>query len=101
MVEDGGVEDGVEGRDEGLVGGDGTEGRTLGVGDEEESSRGVGYVVGFWSLEGALGVSVYFGIWERCEKDDGFVLCLCGVDSCIAERRRKEGRGVGLGIRCC
>ena len=101
VVEEGGVEDGVEGCDEGLVGGDRTDGRTGGVCDENERGGRVGYVVGFWSLEGALGVSVCFGTWKRCEKDDGVVLFLCGVDSCVAERGCEEGREVGLGIGCC
>lgn len=59
VVEEGGVEDGVEGRDEGLVGGDGSEGGRGGVGEEDEGGGGVGYVEGFLSLEGALGVLAF------------------------------------------
>lgn len=55
VVEDGGVEDGVESGDEGLEGGGGGEGGCGGVGDEDEGGGGVGYAVGFWSLEGAVG----------------------------------------------
>lgn len=38
MVENGGVVNGVEGREEGLVGGDGSEGGRGGVADEDEGS---------------------------------------------------------------
>lgn len=64
MVEDGGVVDGVEGREEGLVGGDGCEGARGGVADEDEGGGGVGYVVGFPFLEGALGVLVFWMFWD-------------------------------------
>ncbi len=55
VVEEGGVVDGVEGREEGLVGRGGGEGGGRGVEDEDEGEGGEGDVVGFGPLEGAVG----------------------------------------------
>ena len=62
VVEEGGVVDGVEGPHEGLVGGDGSEGGRGGIGEEGEGGRGIGYVVGFLLLEGALGRQYISGL---------------------------------------
>ena len=66
VVEDGGVVDGVEGGDERLVREGRGEGGRCGVGDEEEGGWGVGHVVGFGSLEGAL-VCQHVGYLEARE----------------------------------
>ncbi len=58
VVEEGGVVDGVEGREEGLVGGGRGQGGGRGVEDEDEGEGGVGDVVGFGSLERAFGGGV-------------------------------------------
>ena len=93
-IHEGGVIDRVQGGEQGLEGNGRAEGSRCGVGEEVERDGGIGHVIGFGSLEGALGLSVrgtvsrIEGICKRnTSKNKSGILWCCGVKSCVARRR--------------
>ena len=74
------------------------EGSRCCIGEEVERDGGIGHVIGFCWLKGALGLLVRSTIpknWEFfCERknsrDKSGILWCCGVESCVARTRRAD-----------
>ena len=91
VVGEGRVIDGVEGREQGLVGGWRGDGGRGGVDDEVEGGGGVGDVVGFAPLEGTFGGVVVSGFGDEGGGRRGSIRRPEDVVKVAGRARRKKG----------